>query len=105
MKMPSDEFSKAILEGMRVRGMAEAEIIRITGLSSAKLSAVRAGKRRLSDRVLDRIERETGVTGGQLAALSVEPDGGPLTDLCEVWGKFAESTWNGEAAPRGAKRS
>jgi hypothetical protein len=82
--MASEVYSKAVLAGLRARGESEIEIRRITGLSPEKLKAVRAGKQRLTHRILLRIQDESGMSPGQLAALSMEPNGGPLTQICDV---------------------
>lgn len=66
-------------------------------MSLRDLKSIRAGTRRLRERDLDCIERATGMTGGQLAALTVERDGGPLTKLFDT---LAEARSDAEIAAR-----
>jgi len=54
------------------------------GASAGHLAAIHAGKKRFQDQVVARIERATGLTGGQLAALADETEGGPMTDFFNV---------------------
>ena len=85
--MPGTSYSKAILKGMRTRGLSDTEILKITGISPKVLGLITAGKRELSTAVVRKIENATGRTGGQLAALAVEPNGGPFTKLMDGWAK------------------
>lgn len=89
--MASAMFSKAIIEGLYARGLAPRDVSRITNLPMTKVRSILVGKERLTDRIMARIERETKTTVGQLAALSMGPHGGPLTELCDMWAQFAEA--------------
>jgi hypothetical protein len=76
-------FSKCVLKGLKARGLDLARIGGLVGWTPAEVKAGLGGKRALSDSMLDVIEQETGYSAGQLAAFSVEPEGGPLTEICD----------------------
>jgi hypothetical protein len=83
-KMPSSEFCKAVLDGMKMEGYSDKEIQNSTGISPTHLTAAQAGQRPLTTKELLAIEAATGTSAGQLAAKSLEPDGGPLTEVCDI---------------------
>jgi hypothetical protein len=87
--MPSAPYSKTVVTGARRAGVPEAKLLRATGLSKSELRTVLAERKRLTDKQLAGIERATGLTGGQLAALAIEPKGGALKDLCDLWARAA----------------
>ena len=100
--MRNDAFSRAILSGLRARGMSSAEISTATGLSARELESVEHGANELALGTLSRIEQATGMSCGQLAALAAEPNGGPLTDLYNA--TAAGRTWYAPAVARPVKQ-
>ena len=93
-------FSTAILKSMLDLGYAEAEVARIVSLSRAKFSAVLCGKAELTDRQLEAIERATGTSVAQLAALHLEPSGGPYTELANALARCVSDPKVRPAHPR-----
>ena len=79
--MLSADFSSAVLHGMLRQGFAKPALIKLTKLSAPKLNAILAEKAHLTYRQLDAIEEAAGMTSGELAALYLEPKGGPFTEL------------------------
>jgi transcriptional regulator with XRE-family HTH domain len=90
--MPRCEFSQAIIAGLRSRGLSDPDIARAAGISPQALAEIRTGNRALSAKSIRSIEESSQLTTGELAALSIEPDGGPYTDLAKSWAGFAETT-------------
>jgi transcriptional regulator with XRE-family HTH domain len=86
--MPSTEFSKAVLEGMKLHGCSDRQILEITGLSRARVRAVLSEKATLTDRNLDAIENATGRTAGQLASLTLPRKAAPLTYIFDETAKL-----------------
>jgi 5,10-methylenetetrahydrofolate reductase len=80
-------FSSAILHGMKRQGFDEEALANMTGLSPARLVSVLAGKQGLTDRQLDAIEAAAEITGGELAAMHLEPHGGSFTELAAILGE------------------
>src|SRR4051812_21289604 len=78
-------FGRAVLAGLRKRGLSDVEIRQVSGVRIQTLDSIRAGKRGFSDTALNRLESATGLDGAQLAALAAEPEGGPLTELMNGW--------------------
>ena len=97
--MPTTEFSKAVIAGLRLRGYSDERIAEAAGVSTVAVALLADGARRLRESQLASIENETQVTAGQIAALTLEPDGGPLTELMDEWAKVAPP-----AARRAARR-
>lgn len=99
--MPGIEFSQAIIAGLRRRGLVDPEIARLAGISARGVETIAQGKRTLRRGELRRVELELDVTGGQLAASTVEPEGGPLTELMNT----LASARSAAATRRDSKRS
>jgi hypothetical protein len=93
-------FGRAVLAGLRKRGLTDLEIRQISGIRAGTLELIRAGKRGFSNTALNRLESATGLDGGQLAALAAEPEGGPLTDLMKGWAEI-RSLFKTEAGVKG----
>jgi hypothetical protein len=72
------------MAGLQRVGISLSAVQRSTRMPAAHLLAVLDGRRELSDAQIERIERLSGRTGGQLAAGACEVNGGPLTDLANV---------------------
>jgi hypothetical protein len=89
--MPRCEFSLAVIAGLRSRGLSDAEIARAAAIAPDALKEVLSGQRPLSAKSLRSIEETAQTTTGELAALSIEPDGGPYTNLAKTWAGFAEA--------------
>jgi hypothetical protein len=85
------QFSQAVIAGLNLCGYSDAEIICIARLGPRHLNAIRAGQRAIGGATRRRLEDHTGKTAGQLAALTLEPNGGPLTELLEVSAKVVDS--------------
>jgi hypothetical protein len=66
-------------------GFTEAALVGATKLAPRRFKAVRAGSVELTSRQKKAIDQLTGKTCGQLAALELEPHGGPLTELMDSW--------------------
>jgi hypothetical protein len=81
-------YSKAVLKALRSHGLAEHTILALTGLDAAGLAAISQGRREFTFRQIRRLEEETGKTSGQLAASTVEPNGGSLTEICNDLARF-----------------
>src|SRR4051794_18555752 len=79
--MLSAGFSSSVLRGMVRQGFDKGTLAKLTGLPPARVTAVLVEKARLTDKQLDAIEDAARMTGGQLAALHIEPHGGPYTEL------------------------
>jgi len=90
--MTKGTFSQAVVAGLEIRGFSRPEIRTITGVSDATFALVLTGKSDFSDRALSKIEQAAGATGGQLAALALEPRGGSLTKLMEGWAEVHEES-------------
>ena len=88
--MFSAAFSKAVVTGMQLRGCTHAKAAHIAGISKRDLDLILSEKKGLTDASLGKIERALGTTGGQLAALAAEPNGGPLTQLMDRFAPFVE---------------
>jgi hypothetical protein len=74
-------FSQAVVIGLQARGFSLASIQRAAGISAAILISVLDNRREFGDAQLERLELMSGLTVGQLGAIALEPNGGPLTDL------------------------
>ena len=85
--MITPDYSKAVLEGMRQRGVSLDDMAFITGLPTSGLKLILKEKASLKYRHLELIERATGLTAGQLAALSLGEDAKPLQDLMDMWAR------------------
>jgi hypothetical protein len=73
--MFSSLYSQAVLTGLLKYGMSVDEIAKVAQLPLAIVKKVLEGEAGLADKHLDRVERATGMTAGQLALLSVDkPD-------------------------------
>lgn len=83
--MPSATYCKAILQGLKAHGLSHAEILRIGGFSDNDVVQILAETRSFSDEVLVCIEKETGMTGGQLAILSADDVPDSLKSLFDEW--------------------
>ena len=92
-------FARAVLAGLRKRGLSDIEIRQISGIRIATLDSIRAGKRGFTQTALNRLESATGLDGGQLAALAAEPEGGPLTELMNGWAEVRAS-FKAKSSPR-----
>ncbi len=79
--MAASGFSIAIVHGLRQRGYDDAAITAMLGITSARLKAIDNGRAQLTERQFVAIERETDRSIAQLAALKIEPHGGPYTRL------------------------
>jgi hypothetical protein len=91
-------YSQPVLKALQARGHSLASIQRAARASAEFIVAVIDGRKEFSDSQLIRLEKMSGVTGGELAASVLEPEGGPLTELSEVWAKA--SNLNSSRAPR-----
>jgi hypothetical protein len=80
----SPDFSKAVLQGASLRGLSAPEIAKIADLPPERIDEVIAGRMTLTRAQLAAVERHTGLKAGQLAALAIEPHGGPLTEISNV---------------------
>src|SRR5690349_9785321 len=87
--MATVEFSKAIIAGLRLRGYSDARIAEAVGVSTDVVPQLAEGTQRLRDSQFASIEKATQITVGQIAALTLEPDGGPLTELMDEWARVA----------------
>jgi len=89
--MISKIFSKHILAGLRKHGLSLSETCRITGLSQADLKLVREERLAFKHSHLRRIEQETRLSAGQLAAkrLTSKVDK-PFKDLMDAWATMLE---------------
>jgi hypothetical protein len=85
-------YSQAILTGLKSKGISPAKIRDVGRIPAPILTAVSKGKREFTDGQLTKIEKLSGFTGGQLAAMVTEPNGGPLTDLMNGWAKVHQLT-------------
>lgn len=93
-------FFKAIVAGLRGRGMSDAEIARAAGVPVATVADVAAGKSSFSPAAVNSIESHMHMTGGQIAALALEPDGGALTDVVNALAAVHESITPAHEAPK-----
>src|SRR5438477_382535 len=84
-RITDTDCSSEILKGMLRRGNREEEIAAVIAVSVARVKAVLNDRARLTFRQRMAIERATGLTTGQLAAAAIEPRGGPLTELMNLW--------------------
>src|SRR5690349_16773184 len=82
--MASPVFSSAVVNGMLRQGYDAPAIGKIAGLSPAKMKSVMSEKIGLTYRQLRAIEDAAGMTGGELAATYLEPNGGSLTAITSV---------------------
>ena len=96
--MATSSFSKAVLRGLDKAGFSGSAISKMTRLSQTQLKCVRAGDLRLKDQHLARIERATNRLVGEFAAMDLEPEGGPYTELMA---EFAD-IWNRPLSARSA---
>ena len=83
--MASPTYSATILKGLLLLGLSEADISTCASLTVAQQRDIIVGTSDLSDEQIQRIELTVGLTAAQLAALELEPNGGPLTTLGKVW--------------------
>jgi lambda repressor-like predicted transcriptional regulator len=98
--MSNGTFSQAVVAGLESRGVSRAEIRRFAGISSSTFDLILSGKSDFSDRAIAKIEDSAGMTGGQLAALALEPRGGPLTRLMEGWAEVHDEATSGKSTPK-----
>jgi hypothetical protein len=97
-------YSQAILAGLKSKGFSPAKIRDAGRIPAAVLTAVSKGKHEFTFGQLSKIERLSGFTGGQLAAIVSEPHGGPLTDLLNGWAKVHQLTEAYSARSRTKRR-
>lgn len=81
-------YSDLVLEGLEFLGYSRDQIAQAAKVSRPFLNDVAEGKREFTTAQIFRVEDLADKTGGQLAALIMEPNGGPLTDLSNEWGEF-----------------
>lgn len=100
--MPSSEFSKLVIAGLKKAGMPLVDVARITGLTEARIEKVLAQKAALTHPQMDAIERATGRTAGQLAM-----SGAGIKDkrFASVINALAEAHENTRAAAALAKHA
>jgi hypothetical protein len=96
-------FSQAVVSGLRSRGFSEAAIRALLAISNRALQQIISGKKELSAALVAKIENRTDLTGGQLAALALEPLGGPFTELMAGWGEVRRETLRAARATKPAK--
>jgi hypothetical protein len=75
--------SRIVISGLMARGYSLAAIQRAGNISSGSLVAMMDGRREFSDVQMQRLEAMSGMTLGQLGALALEPNGGPLSGIME----------------------
>src|SRR5205085_6366910 len=102
----SVSFSEPVLRGLRAKGVSLAAVQRATRVSARFLIEVLDGRREFTDAQIARLEALSGLTGGQLAASVLEPHGGPLTELSEIWADVHRTiSPTRRRRPRGARMS
>ena len=84
-------YSDLVLKGVESLGYSRAAIARAARVSEGVLDRIADGEREFTDAQIFRIEDLADKTGGQLAALVVEPNGGPLTSLSNQFGVFRKT--------------
>jgi hypothetical protein len=96
-------FSRMVLSGAQARGLTLTAIRRATGVSGDRLISVLDGRREFTERQLERIESIARLSRGQLAALSLEPQGGPLTEITDVLASARQSLSKASRSERARK--
>src|SRR4051812_28563351 len=88
LAMYQPNYSKSILDGVRAAGVSLDRLTELLGPESDDVELILSGLTGLSDAAVERIERATGRTAGQLAAQSLgsDDDGG----LPALFDRFAE---------------
>jgi hypothetical protein len=90
--MPSSEFSKLVIAGLKKAGMPLVDVARITGLTEARIEKVLAKKATLTHSQMDAIERATGRSAGQLAISGAGIKDKRLTSLIDALAECHENT-------------
>ena len=83
--------SNAISAGLKKSGFDPKLLHQQARIQAGRIAAVVAEHSQFSGREVELIERRSKLTDGQLAARSIEPDGGSLTDLMDEWASVAVS--------------
>ena len=102
--MAKHSFSRSVLRGAISSGFTAAAFATATKLSPAQVKSIRAGELELNTRQRRAVKRLTGRTCGQLAALDLEPDGGPFTELMNGWADVADAFAQRPSSPRARAR-
>ena len=100
-------FSRAILDGLSTRRPAVAADLFAgrTVISGDRIAAVARGDGDFTDDEIGLIEDLSDLTGLQLAAVVVEPGGGPLTDMADGWAVVRDAGKSAANSPADAVRS
>jgi hypothetical protein len=84
-------YSQAILAGLELRTISSASVREQLTIPTGRFSKILKGTAEFTDREEEKIEQFSGRTTGQLAAASIEPNGGRLTELAKLWGNVHEA--------------
>jgi hypothetical protein len=91
VQMNTRGFSRIVLSGAQARGLTLTALRRATRVSGDQLISILDGRREFTEPQLERIESIAGLSRGQLAALSLEPQGGPLAGITDVLASARQS--------------
>jgi hypothetical protein len=83
------QYSTAIISGLEKIGFDLRQLLK-GGVPAHRLQKIINGQNEFTAREIAIVERLSGFTGGQLAASTTEPNGGPLTDLMNSWAAIAK---------------
>lgn len=98
--MASVVFSKAVLSGLLIQGVAISEIAAITGLTQPEIRNFIRRKAAFTDSQLAAIERATGLTGGQLAVISEPSMDAATKAVFEQWAEVRDLKSQGAVQSR-----
>jgi hypothetical protein len=96
-------YSTAVISGLQKIGF-DLNRLQEGGIPAHRLQKMIDGRSEFTVREIAIVERLSGFTGGQLAARTTEPNGGPLTNLMNSWAVIAKlAPDNARSAMHGVK--